>query len=157
MPVRSTNNIVHEKRSSLQETGTRFGAVVGIMANPAKHWGRRGTEFSGGRLTGPIVTMCEIAIVCFVVGIVLAFPFPRISSIISLLASLLCTPFLPYLIAPGLFRAVFRGEYSVPLQSTFVWGRWSLAQAIAILIVVTTSVWRLFSFHRHEVERSAEP
>jgi hypothetical protein len=116
-----------------------------------------GTEFRGGRLTGPILTMCEIAIIVFVVGIVLAYPFPRISSVISLLASLLCTPFLLYFIAPGPFRAVFRGEYSVPLQSNFVWGKWSLAPAIAILMVVTISVWNLFSFHRHEVERSAAP
>jgi hypothetical protein len=116
-----------------------------------------GTEFSGGRLTGPILTMCEIAILVFVVGIVLAYRFRRIASTISLLASLLCLPFLLYFIAPGPFRAVFRGEYSVPLQSNFVWSRWSLETAIAILIVVTISIWNLFSLHRHEVERSAAP
>src|SRR5579863_5534699 len=116
-----------------------------------------GTEFSGGRLTGPILVLCEIAFIVFVVGIVLAYPFPRIASVISLLASLLCLPFLLYFIAPGPFRAVFRGEYSVPLQSNFLWSRWSLEMAIAILVVVAISVWNLFSLYRHKVERSAAP
>jgi hypothetical protein len=112
--------------------------------------GLDGSEFSGGRLTGPILTMCEIAIIVFVVGIVLAYPFPRIASVTSLLASLLSLPFLLYWIAPGPFRSVFKGEYSVPLQSNFVWNKWSLETAIAILIVTTISVWNLFSVHRSQ-------
>jgi hypothetical protein len=104
-----------------------------------------GSEFSGGKITGPIGTMCEVAIIGFFVGLVLAYPFPRVASVISLLASLLSLPILLYFIAPGPFRAVFRGEYSVPLQSNFVWSKWSLEPAIAVLIVVTFSVWNLFS------------
>jgi len=99
--------------------------------------------------------MCEITLVAFVVGIVLAFPFPRITSVISLLASLLCAPFLLYFIAPGPFRAVFGSEYSVPLQSNFVWGRWSLTLPIAVLTIVAISLWNLFSMHRHKIARSA--
>jgi hypothetical protein len=115
--------------------------------------GLDGTEFSGGWLTGPILNMCEIAITFFVVGIVLAYPFPRIASVTSLLASLLSLPFLLYWIAPGPFRSVFKGEYSVPLQSNFVWNKWSLETTIAILIVMAMSVWNLFSVHR--IERPA--
>src|SRR5215469_5663737 len=85
-----------------------------------------GSEFSGGRITGPIGTMYEVAIVGFLVGIVFAYPFPRVASAIALLASLLSLPLLLYFIAPGPFRAVFRGEYSVPLQSNFVWSKWLL-------------------------------
>jgi len=107
-----------------------------------------GSEFSGGRLTGPILTMCEIAIIVFVVGIVLAYPFPRIASVTSLLASLLSLPFLLYWIAPGPVRSIYKGEYSVPLQSNFVWNKWSLGTAVAILIVVVMSVWNLFPVQR---------
>ncbi len=114
-----------------------------------------GTEFIGGQVTGPIFTICEIGIIAFVVGIVLAYPLPRIASVISLLASLLSLPFLLYFIAPGPFRAVFRGEYKVPLQSNFDWNRWSLEPAIAVVIVVTISVWNLFSLHRDKAERPA--
>jgi len=107
-----------------------------------------GSEFSGGRLTGPILTMCEIAIIVFVVGIVLAYPFPRIASVTSLLASLLSLPFLLYWIAPRPVRSIYKGEYSVPLQSNFVWNKWSLGTAVAILIVVVMSVWNLFPVQR---------
>ena len=111
-----------------------------------------GSEFSGGWLTGPILTMCEIAIVIFVVGIVLAYSFPRLAAVSGLLASLLSIPFLLYFIAPGPFRAVFKGEYSVPLQSNFVWSRWSVETAIAILIVMAMSIWNLFSVRPHKIE-----
>ncbi len=114
-----------------------------------------GTEFIGGSVTGPILTMSEFAIIIFVAGIVLVFPFPRVASVIGLLASLLTVPFLLYFIAPGPVRAVFRGEYSVPIQSNFVWSRWSLEPAIAILIVITISVWNLFSVQKPKVERPA--
>ena len=111
-----------------------------------------GSEFSGGRITGPIGTMCDVAIVGFFVGIVLAYPFPRVASVISLLASLLSLPLLLYFIAPVPFRTVVRGEYSVPLQSNFVWSKWSLEPAIAVLIVITFSIWNLFS-DRGEAKR----
>jgi hypothetical protein len=113
-----------------------------------------GSEFIGGSITGPIGTMCEVAIIGFLVGIVFAFPFPRVASGIGLLASLLSLPLLLYFIAPGPFRAVFRGEYSVPLQSNFLWSAWLLEPAIAVLIVVAFSVWNLFS-EREKVKRPA--
>jgi len=116
-----------------------------------------GSEFVGGTVTGPIFKMCGIAIFGFIVGIVLAYPFPRIASVISMLACLLSLPFLLYFIAPGPFRAVFKGEYSVPLESNFVWNRWSMEPAVAVLILVTISVWNLLSASQHKVERSARP
>lgn len=116
-----------------------------------------GTEFMGGTVTGPIYNICGIAIVAFAVAIVLAYPLPRIASAISLLASLLSLPILLYFIAPGPFRAVFRGEYSVPLQSNFDWDRRLLGPAAAILILAIISVWNLFPVRRGQVGRTAEP
>lgn len=113
-----------------------------------------GTEFSGGRVTGPILTMADVGLITFVVALLLAYPLPRISSVMTLLASCLSLPLLLYFIAPGPFRSVFRGEYSVPLESNFVWDRWSLEPAIVILIVATISVWNLFPVHRRQAEPS---
>lgn len=111
-----------------------------------------GSEFHGGTVTGPIFNMCEAAIVFFIVGIALAYPWPRIGSVLGLVASLLSRPILVYFIAPGPFRAVFKGEYSVPLQSNFVWDTWSLPPAIAILIVILISVWNLLMVRRTQVQ-----
>lgn len=113
-----------------------------------------GSEFSGGRVTGPILTMADVGLIAFVVALLLAYPLPRISSLITLLASLLSFPLLLYFIAPGPFRAVFRGEYSVPLESNFVWHRWSLEPAIVILIVTAISAWNLFPLRRRQADQS---
>ncbi len=90
----------------------------------------------------------------FTMGIVLAYPFPRIASLISLLASFLSLPILLYYIAPGPFRAVFKGEYSVPLQSNFVWAKGLLEPVFAILSVVAISVLNLLSSHPRQVARN---
>lgn len=111
-----------------------------------------GSEFMGGTVTGPIFKMCEAAIVFFIVGIALAYPWPRIGSVLGLVASLLSLPILVYFIAPGPFRAVFKGEYSVPIQSSFVWDTWSLPPAIAVLTLILISVWNLLPVHRPKIQ-----
>jgi hypothetical protein len=114
-----------------------------------------GSEFVSGTQTGPILRMCDFSLIVFAVALVLAYPFPRVASVLALLASLLSLPFMLYFIAPGPYRAVFRGEYSVPLQSNFSWDRWILEPAIAILLLMLISVWNLFSISRDNVEGSA--
>lgn len=133
----------------------RFGKITHIVALLLATWlmiriddAVDGSEFVGAPVTGPLFNMCEIAILIFLVGIALAYPWPRIGSVLGLGASLLSLPILVYFIAPGPFRAVFKGEYSVPLQSNFVWDTWSLPPAIAILIVILISVWNLLPAHR---------
>lgn len=114
-----------------------------------------GSEFVSGKITGPINVMCDFALVGLAVACILTYPLPRAASVLGLLASLLSLPFLVYFIAPGPFRAVFRGEYSVPLQSNFSWDGWLLEPAIAVLFVIFMSVWILFSVPRGKVEGSA--
>jgi hypothetical protein len=102
-----------------------------------------GTEFSGGRITGPILTMCEWSIFAFLAAIVATFLWPRIAAAIGLLGAALNVPFLCYTIAPGPFRTVFHGEYSVPLKSNFEVHATSFQAAVAVLIVASFSAWIL--------------
>lgn len=79
-----------------------------------------GTEFSGGRLTGLLLNMKTAGALLFVLAGVMIFFYRRIAAAITILASLLCLPFYLYFAAPGPFRSVFGGEYSVPLGDKFV-------------------------------------
>src|SRR5229473_3164725 len=84
-----------------------------------------GTEFGGGRLTGPLLTLYDVGALLFILALLLVFFYRRIAAAITILASLLCLPIYFYFTAPGPFRRVFRGEYKVPLQANFVWDRWT--------------------------------
>jgi len=68
--------------------------------------GLEGTEFSGGQITGPMLNMFDIGTLLFVLALATTFLFPRIASIVALLASLLCFPLYFYFTAPGPFRRI---------------------------------------------------
>ena len=99
--------------------------------------GLEGSEFSGGRITGPILSLSDVGLLLMIAALVLSFFYARIAGFIAAVASLFCLPVYIYLVAPGLFRDIFRGEYSVPLTSRFVWEESSIA---AILFLVMTLV-----------------
>src|ERR1041385_5986803 len=82
-----------------------------------------GSEFSGGRITGPIFSLFQSGILVFVLATVLTFMYRRAAAVMGMAACLLCFPLYLYFAAPGPFRFVFGGSYSVPLQSNFVWDK----------------------------------
>ena len=90
------------------------------------------SEFSGGRVTGPLLQVHEVAMSTFVFAAAFACIRPRIAAASSLLAAILAIPMYVYFIAPGAFRAVFRGEYSSSLDQHFSWHHLS---AIAVLLL----------------------
>jgi hypothetical protein len=45
--------------------------------------GLDGTEFSGGSLTGPLLSMADIGTLLFILALVLTFLFPRVAAAIS--------------------------------------------------------------------------
>ncbi len=94
-----------------------------------------GNEFSGGRITGPILDLFDIGTVFLAVGGLLTVFLRRIGAVFGLVGILLCLPLYIYDTAPGPFREVFRGEYSVPLQSNFVWARNNVAGLIALSVL----------------------
>jgi hypothetical protein len=83
--------------------------------------GLEATEFSGGWLTGRLLHASEAGTLLFVVAFVLTFPFRRVAAGIALAAALVCLPLYLYIVAPGPLRRIAGGEYSVPLQASFVW------------------------------------
>ena len=90
------------------------------------------TEFGGGRITGPLLNIFGIGLVLFLVALVLTLMSLRIGAGVALAASLLCFPLYVYFTAPGPFRAVFPGDYSVPLRGNYVWDRWSVAGIVVL-------------------------
>src|ERR1700722_11683192 len=58
-------------------------------------------EFSGGYITGPLFQFADWGCLLFLFGFLVAFNFPNISSIASMLDSLLCFPIFSYLLFPG--------------------------------------------------------
>jgi hypothetical protein len=102
------------------------------------------SEFPGGWLTGSLFTLADYGSDLFIPAVVLTFFFRRIAGGVAVMASLLCLPLYLYFIAPGPFRWIFKGEYSVPLRANFVWNTWAMA-GIASLIVAIVICLRSFS------------
>jgi hypothetical protein len=99
-----------------------------------------GTEFSGGWLTGPLLDMEDAGFLLFVLALPLTFFYRRIAAAATLIACLLCLPLYLYFTAPGPFRWVFRGEYSVPLEASFVWNTWAIIGIVALAIAAYVGV-----------------
>jgi hypothetical protein len=98
------------------------------------------SEFIGGWLTGPLFEIADYGIVFFLVDLLLIFFYRRLASIMAILASILCMPFYLYFLAPGPFRRVFRGEYSVPLRASFVWNTWAVLGILSLIFAIVTSL-----------------
>jgi hypothetical protein len=73
-------------------------ACVVIVLRNTK--GLEGTEFSGGWLTGRLLSMADIGAVLFVLALIGTLWTPRIAEVLGLAASLLCVPLHLYLVAP---------------------------------------------------------
>ncbi len=107
------------------------------------------TEFRGGRLTGPLLTLYDVGALLFVPALLLRFFSRRISATITVLAFLLCLPLYLYFTAPGPFRQVFgRANFSVPLQTYFVWDRWSVLGMLTLAVAICISLWNLAIIRR---------
>lgn len=121
--------------------------AVSCLVCTAVAWARLddigASEFSGGWLTGAVFAMAEGGSVLFMPAIVPAFFYRRIAAGIALVASLLCLPLYLYFVVPGPFRWVFKGEYSVPLRTNFVWNNWAII-AITSLLFTTFVCLRAF-------------
>jgi hypothetical protein len=119
-----------------------FLACVGVLWTRLDDFGA--SEFSGGRITGKLFTMADLASLSFIVAMLVTVFFPRIGAAIALTASLLCLPFYLYLLMPGLYRQIFKGEYSVPLHRPIVWNTWAAFGVLSLLVAGTLSVRGLF-------------
>jgi hypothetical protein len=113
-----------------------------------------GSEFIVGRVTGPIFTLFESGLLIFVLATVVTFIYRlyighisyisaiyrRAAAVMGIAACLLCFPLYLYFTAPGPFRFVFRGTYSVPLQSNFVWDKEMVGGMLTLVVAVLVSL-----------------
>ena len=102
------------------------------------------SEFSGGRLTGKLFTMADLGALLFLLALLLTMFFPRVAATVAFVASLLCLPFYLYILVPGPYRQIFKGEYSVPLQRPFVWNNWAAAGVVSLLLAAILGVRSFF-------------
>jgi len=86
-----------------------------------------GSEFVGGSVTGPSLRTHEVSLVLFAIAAVLTFGQRRLAAAIATLAGILAIPLYAYVTAPGPFRALVGGVYSVPYRSRFEWNSLALA------------------------------
>jgi hypothetical protein len=98
------------------------------------------SEFSGGLLTGKLFTMADLGSLLFLVALLLTIFFPRVAAAIALAATLLCLPFYLYILMPGPYLQIFKGEYSVPLQRPFVWNNWAIVGVLSFVIAAFLSL-----------------
>ena len=101
------------------------------------------SEFSGGWLTGKILAMADIGALLFLSALVFTIFLPRVGAVVALVAILLCLPLYLYVIMPGPYRRIFKGEYSAPLQRPFVWNSWAVAGIVGLIFAAVFSIHRL--------------
>jgi hypothetical protein len=94
-----------------------LAAVVGLFFSDPLG----ASEFSGGTVTGPLVTLHEVSGCLFVASGVMAFVYQRVAAGVALVAWLLSLPLYLYFVAPRPFRIVIPGEYQVLAQAAFAW------------------------------------
>lgn len=112
----------------------RFLLCAMLARGPVQTLGA--SEFSGGRVTGPLLDLFDGGAALFVLALILTFAYPRVAAAIALSASLLSLPLYLYFVIPGPFRQIFKGEYSVPLRANFVLDGWPIAGMPALALAV---------------------
>jgi hypothetical protein len=99
-----------------------------------------GMEFSGGTLTGVLLTLSIIGSAVFALMVVVTFIHERMAAFGALLASLLCLPLYFYFVAPGFVQRMMPGDYSVRAQEAFAWNGWAAMGMLTLAIVAYLSV-----------------
>jgi len=100
----------------------------------------RASEFSGGWLTGPLLGMAELGSLFFC-GSVASDYFPSTNCLhYRPCGRATLFSFYLYILMPGLYRRIFKGEYSVPLYRPFHWDTWAAVGVLSLLFVAVLSV-----------------
>ena len=104
-----------------------------------------GTEFGGGRITGPLLNMADVGTLLFIIALLFTLfrVFP--GAVISFCACLLTLPLCLYSVFPGIFRLAFRGMYWATQRPNFVWNSDSLLRMTAVLAAAIISLRNVLS------------
>jgi hypothetical protein len=76
-----------------------------------------GSEFIGGRVTGPIFALFESGILVFGLAVLVTFIYRRVGAIMGIAASLLCFPLYLYCTVRRQVRSVSPSEESIRFRS----------------------------------------
>lgn len=117
--------------------------LISVAAAQASSRGLGGTEFSQGQLTGTLLHLSDAGTLLLAAALLVTFAYLRIGAALGIVGSVLCLPLYLYFIAPGPFRNVFPGGYSVPLQTNFVWSKWPMLGLMAFVVVLVLCVLNL--------------
>ena len=119
--------------------------------------GLEGTEFSGGWLTGPLLSMEDTGTALFIVSFVLTFVFPRVAAAIGLASSVLCLPLYLFLIAPVLFAQVFaRGhEFKDQPAPGVHWHMWPVTGLLVLAVTLYFCIRRVAATSRKQIPHRA--
>lgn len=157
----------HDYRELVAADKTRYAVTREVMLKPREQnfvqavaffacagvlWIRlddfAGSEFSGAWVTGKILTMADIGVLLFLSALIFTFLLPRAGAVIALAAIVLCLPFYIYVVMPGAYRQILKGEYSVPLQKEFVWNSWAITGIVTLTFAASLSIRRLLQRSR---------
>jgi hypothetical protein len=125
------------KKPSTQQLALPLCCLVCIIVSWCASYDREG-EFSGGQLTGPLLTSNDTGAILFALTIVVTFLHLRIASAIAIVSSTLCLPLYLYLVAPIPFSRVFGlgHEFSVQPIASFHWNTLAIAGILALAITI---------------------
>jgi hypothetical protein len=109
-----------------------------------------GSEFVGGIVTGPLFSSADAGLLALSGALVALIWLPRISAVLAITASLCSLPLVLYFIFPGFFQSVFKGNWSVPMKTNFLWNTWAVFGLVTIFATLWVSV-RCLATQNHEV------
>jgi hypothetical protein len=126
------------KKPGKQQVILAVSCLVSVAVALRNTSGLEGTEFSGGWLTGPLLSMTDVGSVLFVLALIVTFVYPRIAGAIGLVSSLLCLPLYLYFIAPVPFNRIFGfgHEFKVQPSGGLHWDRWVMAGVLTLAVTI---------------------
>src|SRR5262249_32446444 len=108
--------------------------------------GLDGSEFSGGWLTGPLLSMNDIGSVLFFVALLITAFYPRIAASVAIAAGLSSLPLYVFFLAPVPFAKVFAPghQFSVPTAGGIHWSWWpgDGLLTVAIMLSICVEIFR---------------
>jgi hypothetical protein len=122
------------KKNGTQHLSLAIMCVVGVMVALQNTRGLAGTEFSGGWLTGPLLSMTDVGAVLFLLALGVTFAYSRVAAAIGLASALLCLPLYLFLTAPGPFSKIFGfgHELKVPPSAGLRWDTWAIMGVLTL-------------------------
>jgi hypothetical protein len=141
------------KKPGTQQLCLALVCLVGVFVALRNSNGLDGTEFSGGWLTGPLLSMTDVGVVLFLVALIVTFVSPRVAAAIALASSLLCLPLYLYFIAPVPFNRIFSfgHQFKVQPSAGLHWDRWAIAGVLTLAATVYVCLSNFVAHNRGQI------